>query len=82
LAAHAETAQVSWTTQADADGNGILSPDELYPILVNLSGANAISVTMSHCVAFANIFDKDRNGYITRSGRCCCSSPSITRTLT
>ena len=46
----------------DADGNGVLTPDELFPVIEELMRKNPWAVTMEHCVKFAAIFDADGNG--------------------
>jgi len=51
----------------DTDGNGVLTPDELFPVIQDLSGADDLAVTMAHCIKFAEIFDADGNGVITRN---------------
>ena len=50
----------------DADGSGNLSPDELAPVIVELSKAQPWSVSLEHCLKFAAVFDADGNGTIER----------------
>eukprot|EP00746_Dinoflagellata_sp_MGD_P162294 gnl/MRDRNA2_/MRDRNA2_89788_c0_seq1.p1 gnl/MRDRNA2_/MRDRNA2_89788_c0~~gnl/MRDRNA2_/MRDRNA2_89788_c0_seq1.p1 ORF type:complete len:1450 (+),score=368.34 gnl/MRDRNA2_/MRDRNA2_89788_c0_seq1:99-4448(+) len=53
--------------QLDADGNGVLSRDELVPVLVQLTGEHPITITQEHCQQLLEIFDEDNNGVISRS---------------
>jgi len=52
--------------QFDVDGNGFLSPDELFPIVQELSQAHPVNITEEHCNRLAIIFDEDKNGVISR----------------
>ena len=53
----------------DTDGNGVLTPDELFPVLEEMLGSMdwgvADWITLDHCERFADVFDDDRNGVIT-----------------
>ena len=50
----------------DADGNEKLSPDELVPVIADLSQGQPWDVDGKHCAEFAEIFDADQNGFIDR----------------
>ena len=50
----------------DADGNEKLSPDELVPVVSELSQGQPWDIDDKHCVEFAEIFDADKNGFIDR----------------
>ena len=49
----------------DSDGNGYLTADELYPLVVELFESQPYDVTLDHCRRFAKVFDDDGNGVIT-----------------
>jgi len=48
----------------DTDNNKSLSPDELYPVVMELCQAHPYSIDYEHCVEFTKIFDIDGNGVI------------------
>merc|ERR1712185_348816 len=50
----------------DADGNEKLSPDELVPVVSELSQGQPWDIDDKHCIEFAEIFDADKNGFIDR----------------
>jgi len=50
----------------DTDKNGVLSPEELLPVIAELSQEHPLSVTIDHCQYLAVIFDEDCNGVISR----------------
>ncbi|KAH8074618.1 Ca2-binding protein [Aureococcus anophagefferens] len=54
----------------DADGNGALTPDELAPLIVDLAANEAslrdVAVSLDECLEFADLFDGDGKGYVTR----------------
>merc|ERR1719473_823751 len=50
----------------DDDGNGVLSPDELFPIVQEISQVHPVNITEEHCNKMAVIFDEDKNGVISR----------------
>jgi len=50
----------------DEDGNGFLSPDELFPIVQEISAVHPINITEEHCNRLSIIFDEDKNGVISR----------------
>ena len=49
-----------------ADGSGDLEPDEMVPIIIEMSKGQGIDVTPEQCIEFAEIFDDDGNGVIDR----------------
>jgi len=51
----------------DSDGNGVLSAEELAPLVCSLTAENPCDVTPEACRRFADIFDSDHNGVISRS---------------
>merc|ERR1719460_1788374 len=53
--------------KVDADGNGKLTPDELFPIIEEMVTEHPLSITMDHCVGFASVFDTNNDGVISRS---------------
>jgi Ca2+-binding EF-hand superfamily protein len=52
--------------KVDADGNGTLSPEELFPIIADMVDEHPLDITKSHCVAFANVFDANKDGVISK----------------
>jgi len=50
--------------ELDADGNGVLSPMELFPLIVELSAAHPYSIDEEQCERFAAIFDSTGAGVI------------------
>ena len=52
---------------ADADKNGYLTPDELFPILQRLLMASPRALTLENCARFADIFDSNKDGVISGS---------------
>merc|ERR1719191_1569219 len=50
----------------DADKNGVLSPDEIYPVILELSSEQPLNITMEHCLRFVGIFDAAGNGVLSR----------------
>merc|ERR1719482_2228604 len=51
-------------TRIDADGNGVLDAQELYPLIVELLNEHPISVTEMHCQEFVEMFDNTGRGVI------------------
>jgi len=49
----------------DLDGNGVLSPEELGPLIVQMSNEQPWDVTEEHCVRFAAVFDKNQKGVVS-----------------
>lgn len=45
--------------ECDADGSGDLEPDEMVPIIIEMSKGQGIDVTPAQCIEFAEIFDDD-----------------------
>merc|ERR1719478_526069 len=52
--------------KVDEDGNGCLTPDELFPIIEELVDEHPLSITLSHCVKFAEVFDANKDGVISK----------------
>jgi Ca2+-binding EF-hand superfamily protein len=48
----------------DVDKNGVLSPEELFPIVVDLAQAHPYAINQDHCVNFTKIFDVRGDGVI------------------
>ena len=48
----------------DEDGNGVLTPDELFPIIEDMISC-PWAVTMDHCTKFLDIFDENGDGVIS-----------------
>ena len=53
--------------ELDIDGNGTLSVDELYPVLIEMTESQPYDVTFDRCRRVAQIFDDDKNGVISAS---------------
>ena len=51
----------------DIDGNGHVTSDELFPIIIELTNSQPWAVTDAHCARFASIFDTDGDGLISCS---------------
>merc|ERR1719456_1014492 len=51
-------------TKIDADGNGVLDVQELYPLIVELLNEHPMSVTEMHCQEFVEMFDSTDRGVI------------------
>lgn len=51
----------------DADGSGVLEPNELMPVVQALTKAHEYTLTEEHCRRFVDIFDIERNGVITKT---------------
>ena len=51
--------------ELDGDGNGVLTADELFPIMCSLTNGSPWAITLDHCERFANVFDDDGNGVIS-----------------
>ena len=51
----------------DVDGSGVLEPEELFPLLGEMSRGRPWhnAITVEHCIDFANLFDADCNGVIS-----------------
>ena len=42
--------------EVDVDKNGVLTPDELFPVVETLLGFSSWSLTLEHCARFAEVF--------------------------
>merc|ERR1719265_713878 len=51
----------------DANKDGTLSADELYPVLIEISQESPMSITFEHCVRFMEMFDDSKSGNMTRT---------------
>merc|ERR1719199_1809429 len=45
--------------RCDKDKNGVLTPNELVPVVMELSQESESSITLDHCQAFIDIFNPD-----------------------
>lgn len=52
--------------ELDSNGNGAVDPEELFPVVIELTNSEPWAVTDAHCRQFAHIFDEDRDGKIDR----------------
>jgi len=50
----------------DVDANGVLTLDELYPIIEELTGEHPVAITFDHCQQLMEIVDKDKNGTVSK----------------
>ena len=50
----------------DTDGNGVLTPDELFPVISELVTC-PWAITLEHCERFLHIFDENNDGVINLS---------------
>ena len=50
----------------DVDSSGVLEPDELAPLVVEMSQGHPWAVTLDHCISLSNIFDANDDGVISR----------------
>merc|ERR1719478_88448 len=50
----------------DEDKNGVLTVEELYPILDDISQEHPMAITLDHCKRFLKIFDDTNSGNLTR----------------
>merc|ERR1719160_433634 len=51
----------------DEDKNGVLTADELFPVLVDISKESPMSITYEHCIRFMELFDDSKSGNLTRT---------------
>ena len=51
-------------TELDVDKNGVVEPEELFPIIIELTNSEPWAVTDTHCRKFAQIFDTNGDGKI------------------
>ena len=49
----------------DRDGNGVLTPDELFPIVEDLLGFSSWAISLEHCYQLADVFDDNGDGVIS-----------------
>ena len=49
------------------DHNGVVDPEELFPVVIELTNSEPWAVDDSHCRQFAHIFDEDGDGRINIS---------------
>lgn len=50
----------------DKDRSGVLEPNELLPVVLSLTRANPLTITVEKCKRFVNVFDVHGNGVIMR----------------
>jgi Ca2+-binding EF-hand superfamily protein len=50
--------------ELDVDRNGVVDPEELFPVIIELTNSEPWAVDDSHCRMFTHIFDEDRDGRI------------------
>jgi len=50
--------------ELDADKNGVLTADELLPVIVELCQEHPLDITQDHCEHLLSIFDEDNSGTI------------------
>jgi len=48
----------------DKDGNGVLEPSELFPVVTSMADAHQMALDIEQCQRFANVFDEDGDGLI------------------
>ena len=53
-----------WFGDLDADKNGVLSAEELFPVIEHLLREEEIEVTKEHCTEFTEAFDENGDGVI------------------
>jgi Ca2+-binding EF-hand superfamily protein len=63
--------------ELDVDKNGVVDPEELFPVIIELTNSEPWAVTDAHCRKFSHIFDEDRDGLINmiefaKLVRCVC----------
>merc|ERR1719352_1733866 len=51
----------------DVDRNGVLAPHEVFPVILELSLEQPVSITYEHCARFVDMFDQDKNGVLSKS---------------
>ena len=51
----------------DTDKNGVLTPDELAPVVSAVANSQPWDVTYAQCQEFAAVFDADGNGTIEKN---------------
>ena len=50
--------------ELDQNANGAVDPEELFPVVIELTNSEPWAVTDAHCRKFAYIFDEDKDGKI------------------
>jgi hypothetical protein len=55
-----------WFGDLDADKNGVLSAEELFPVIEHFLQDEEIEVTKSHVEEFSDVFDENGDGVIQR----------------
>ena len=55
-----------WFGELDADKNGVLSAEELFPVIEHFLQDEEIEVTKSHVEEFTEVFDENGDGVISR----------------
>jgi len=53
--------------ELDRDGNGVLTADELVPVIVEMCQEHPLDITMEHCQHLLEIFDEDKSGTIEKN---------------
>merc|ERR1719326_2501270 len=53
-------------SRIDTDGNQVLTPDELYPLIVELGEGHPLAISEKHCKMFGSLFDKNNDGVISK----------------
>jgi Ca2+-binding EF-hand superfamily protein len=51
-------------TELDVDKNGVVEPEELFPIIIELTNSEPWAITDKHCRKFAQIFDSNGDGKV------------------
>jgi Ca2+-binding EF-hand superfamily protein len=49
----------------DTNGNGVLEPVELFPVIIQLASGHPMQMDDAQCQKFTELFDKDHNGVIS-----------------
>merc|ERR1719478_985630 len=50
----------------DKDGNGSLDPEELYPLILEMTDAHHYALDLEQCKRFTAIFDDEKTGVISK----------------
>ena len=50
--------------ELDPEAKGIVDPEDLFPVVIELTNSEPWAVTDAHCRKFAHIFDEDKDGKI------------------
>lgn len=54
----------------DVDGKGVLAPSDVFPIIVELSSEQPVSITSDHCGNFLEMFNPDKTDSLSKSEFC------------